>query len=352
MEDKLKLHELVQFDSSLKFIKNSEWPEEILAISALDSLSFNSLVFIKNLKFLQKLKAHLEQAISLKVGVIIEEKFFLTLEEEIKSDLEKLSWAATTSNVAHCLALMSKPFYDRKMRGINTQVDGRQMGTTDIHPGAYVAQNVFIGEHVKIGNNVEIMPGAVIHSWSEIGEGTKIFSNVTVYPFTKIGRDCRIHSGTVIGSDGYGYTFRNGHHLKIWHMGGVEIHDDVEIGSNSSIDMGTFSPTIIGTGTRIDNLVQVAHNVKVGRGCIICGQSGIAGSAVIEDFVVLGGRAAIGPDAFLGMGTQVAGGAKVNEGAIWPSGSKLGGHPARDLKEWMRGVAYLRAKSLKERLKD
>jgi UDP-3-O-[3-hydroxymyristoyl] glucosamine N-acyltransferase len=131
-------------------------------------------------------------------------------------------------------------------------------------------------------------------------------------------------------------------------MGGVIIHDGVEIGSNSSVDMGTFSPTIIGPGCIIDNLVQIAHNVKLGRGCVLCGQSGVAGSAVLEDFVVLGGRAAIGPDSHIGMGTQVAGGAKVNESAIWPAGSKLGGHPARDLKEWMKGFAYLRKVSLKE----
>ena len=348
----MKLHDLLKIDSSLKFVKNSEWPEEILAISSLDYLSENSLVFIKNLKFLQKLRTNIEKATSLKVGVIIEEKFFLSLESDLKSDLEKLPWIATTTNVALSLTFISKPFYDLKMRGLNTQVDGRQMGTSDIHPRAYIAQNVFIGEHVKIGANVEIMPGAIIHSYSQIEDGTKIFSNVTIYPFTKIGKNCRIHAGTVIGSDGYGYTFYNGQHVKIWHMGGVEINDDVEIGSNTSIDMGTFSPTTIGTGTRIDNLVQVAHNVKIGKGCIICGQAGIAGSAVLEDYVVLGGRAAIGPDALIGMGSQVAGGAKVNEGAIWAPGSKLGGHPARDLKEWMRGVAYLRNKSLKEKSKE
>ena len=193
------------------------------------------------------------------------------------------------------------------------------------------------------------MPGTVILPHSEIGDNTKIFSNVSIYPFTKIGKNCRIHSGTVIGSDGFGYTFHQGNHVKIWHMGGVDIRDDVEIGSNSSVDAGTFSPTIIGSGTRIDNLVQIAHNVKLGRGCVICGQAGIAGSAVLEDYVVMGGRAAVGPDSFIGMGTQIAGGAKVNESANWPAGSKLGGHPAKDLKEWMKGVAYLRTMSLKEK---
>lgn len=348
----MKLHDLQQFDSSLKFVKNSEWPEEILAISALDGLLPNSVVFVKNAKFFQKLQPHISKAQELKIGLIVDEKFFNLVNAELKAEMEKLPWIATTGNVAMSLTLLSKPFYDRKMKGINTQVDGRQMGTTDIDPSAYIAQNVFIGEHVKIAKGVEIMPGCVIMPHTEIGENTKIYPNVTIYPFTKIGKDCRIHSGTVIGSDGYGYTFNQGKHVKIWHMGGVVIQDDVEIGSNSSVDMGTFSPTVIGSGTRIDNLVQIAHNVKVGKGCIICGQCGIAGSTVLEDYVVMGGRAAIGPDSHIGMGTQIAGGAKVNEGAVWPAGSKLGGHPAKDLKEWMKGVAYLRTMSLKEKTKE
>lgn len=348
----MKLHDLQKFDSSLKFVKNSEWPEEILAISALDGLLPNSVVFIKNAKFLQKLVPYISKAIELKIGLIVDEKFFNLVTAELKSEMEKLPWIAVTGNVAMSLTHLSKPFFDKKMGGVNTQVDGRQMGTTDIDPSAYIAQNVFIGEHVKIAKGVEIMPGCVILPFTEIAENTKIYPNVTLYPFSRIGKNCRIHSGTVIGSDGFGYTFNQGQHVKIWHMGGVVIQDDVEIGSNSSVDMGTFSPTVIGSGTRIDNLVQIAHNVKIGKGCVICGQCGIAGSAVLEDFVVMGGRAAIGPDSHIGMGTQVAGGAKVNESAIWPAGSKLGGHPAKDLKEWMKGVAYLRTMSLKEKSKE
>ncbi len=348
----MKLQDLIKFDSSLKIVKNSEWPEEILAISALDGLTNQSMVFLKNAKFLKKFEANISNAISMKIGAVVDEKFFNLMSADIKNELQKLPWIAVTSNVANSLTALSKPFYDKKMGGLNTQVDGRQMGTTDIDPSAYIAQNVFIGEHVKIGSKVEIMPGSVILPHSEIGDNTKIYPNVTIYPFTKIGKNCRIHSGVVIGSDGFGYTFNQGQHVKIWHMGGVVIHDDVEVGSNTSIDMGTFSPTIIGPGTRIDNLVQIAHNVKMGRGCVICGQAGIAGSVVLEDYVVLGGRAAIGPDSHIGSGSQLAGGAKVSEGAIWPAGSKLGGHPAKDLKEWSRGIAYLRMMSLKEKSKE
>jgi UDP-3-O-[3-hydroxymyristoyl] glucosamine N-acyltransferase len=344
----MKLSELLKFDPSLKIAKNSEWPEEILAISALDGLLPNSFIFIKNGKFLEKFLPYMEKALSLKLGLVIDEKFYAMMSADFKVKVDSLAWIITSPNIALSLTTLSKPFYDLKMKGINTQVDGRQMGTTEIDPTARISQNVFIGEHVKIGANVEILSGSTILPHVTIGDNTKIYPNVTIYPFTTIGKNCRFHSGVVIGSDGFGYTFHQGQHCKIWHMGGVIIHDGVEIGSNSSVDMGTFSPTVIGPGCIIDNLVQIAHNVKLGRGCVMCGQSGIAGSAVLEDFVVLGGRAAIGPDSHIGMGTQVAGGAKVNESAVWPAGSKLGGHPARDLKEWMKGFAYVRKMSLKD----
>ena len=348
----MKLSELLKLDPSLKIEKNHEWPEEILAISSLDHLSPQSLVFIKNAKFLQKFQALLDVAITSKVGIVVDEKFYGLMNSEIKASLQKLPWIATSPNIALSLTVLSKSFYDLKFNGLNYQVDGRQMGTTQIDPTARISQNVFIGENVTIGENVEILAGSVIMPNVVIGAFTKIHPNVTIYPFSQIGKNCRIHSGAVIGSDGFGYTFHQGQHKKIWHMGGVVIGDNVEIGSNSSIDMGTFSPTVIGEGCRIDNLVQIAHNVKLGRGCILCGQSGIAGSAVLEDFVVLGGRAAVGPDSHLGMGTQVAGGAKINESANFPAGSKLGGHPARDLKEWLKGLAYVRKMSLQENAKE
>lgn len=345
----MKLNELLKFDLTLKLVKNPEWPEEILAISALDGLYENSFIFIKNGKFLEKFLPHLEKAREQKLGLIVDEKFYSLMNADYKAQIDTLPWIATSPNVPLTLTVLSKPFYDLKMKGMNSQADGRQMGTTEIDPTARISQNVFIGENVKIGANVEILPGSVVMPNVTIGENTKIHANVTIYPFTTIGKNCCFHSGVVIGADGFGYTFHQGQHKKIWHMGGVNIHDDVEIGSNSSIDMGTFSPTVIGAGCRIDNLVQIAHNVKLGKGCVLCGQSGIAGSTVLEDFVVLGGRAAVGPDSHIGMGTQIAGGAKVNESAIWPAGSKLGGHPARDLREWMKGFAYVRKMSLKEK---
>ena len=348
----MRLQDLISIDPTIKLIHPQEWPGELLAISALDDLQSQSIIFIKNAKFLKKFEAKLDEAKTLKIGVIVDEKFFGLMGQESKTSLQSLPWIATSPNVALSLTLLSKPFYDLKMKGLNTQVDGRQMGTTEIDPTAMIAQNVFIGENVKIGAGVEIMPGSVIMPMVEIGAGTKIYPNVTIYPFSKIGKNCRFHSGTVIGSDGFGYTFHQGKHLKIWHTGGVVIHDDVEIGSNSSVDMGTFSPTIIGEGTRIDNFVQIAHNCKIGKGCVLCGSSGMAGSATLEDYVVIAGKAGIGPDAYIGKGTQVAGSAMVTDGDIWAPGSIIAGHPARDYKEWMKGLAYVRKLSLQEKSKE
>ena len=178
----------------------------------------------------------------------------------------------------------------------------------------------------------------------EIHEGTEIFPNTVVYRNVKIGKHVRIHGNCTIGADGFGYNFKNGEHLKVWHMGSVIIHDHVEIGAGTCIDSGTFSPTIIGAGSKIDNLVQIGHNCRLGKGVILCGQSGLAGSCSLGDYVVLGGKAAVGNGVTVGKASQIAGNAGVisNIG----DGVVVGGFPARDIKEWMKGVAYVRKHSL------
>ena len=167
--------------------------------------------------------------------------------------------------------------------------------------------------------------------------------------FSKIGNSCRIHSGTTIGSDGFGYHFKNGEHHKIWHFGGVVIEDNVEIGANCSIDQGTFSPTFIQSGVKIDNLVQIAHNVNVAPGVILCGQVGLAGSSEVGAFSVLGGKAGLADGKKIGQASQVAGAGMVLSDI--GEGSKVGGHPARPLNEWLKGVAFLR-RAIKEKNKE
>ena len=278
--------------------------------------------------------------------VIFQEDFLSTVESEVEDILkDALGWAKV-ENVPLAISALSKPFYDFVQEGLNNEIDGRKLGSVKIDPTAKIAENVFIGSDVVIEEDVVIHSGVSILSQSSIGKGTIIYPNVTLMSKTKVGSEVRIHSGTVIGSDGFGYNFDAGVHKKVWHMGGVVIGNDVEIGSNSSIDQGTFSPTVIGDGSKLDNQVQVGHNVHLGRGVILCGQVGVAGSTVIEDYCVFGGQAGVAPDIRIGAGSQIAGGAGVT--GTLDKGSTVAGHPARPVKEWLRANATLRKLSLKK----
>ena len=169
-----------------------------------------------------------------------------------------------------------------------------------IYPFAYIADGVVIGD------DTVIMPGAFIGEGTKIGKKCLIFPNVTIREGISIGDRVIIHAGTVIGSDGFGYVFEKGDHYKIPQVGGVIIEDDVEIGSNVSIDRATIGNTIIRRGTKIDNLTQIAHNVSIGEKSLIISQVGIAGSTEIGDFVVLGGQAGIADHTTIASGTMVA----------------------------------------------
>lgn len=169
-----------------------------------------------------------------------------------------------------------------------------------IYPFAYVS------EHAVIGEGSVLMPGTFVGSSSTIGRQCLLYPNVTVREGVTLGDRVIIHSGTVIGSDGFGYVFEQGEHYKIPQVGGVIIEDDVEIGSNVSVDRATTGNTIIRNGTKIDNLTQIAHNVTIGQKSLIVSQVGIAGSTDIGDFVVLGGQVGIADHTTIASGTMVA----------------------------------------------
>lgn len=187
-----------------------------------------------------------------------------------------------------------------------------------IHPTAIIVKTAKIGKDVNIGpyaiieDEVQIQDGSTIGAGSFVGFKSKIGKNCLVHPNVSImqktvmGDRVIIHSGTVIGSDGFGFASDNGVHEKIPQIGIVEIDNDVEIGSNVTIDRARFNRTFIDAGTKIDNLVQIAHNVQIGKNCLIVAQAGIAGSAVIEDHVVIGGQVGIAGHITIGAGTMVA----------------------------------------------
>lgn len=338
----MKLNMFKNYESKFELKSDIDVDSNISGITDLVDLKNEHIVFIKNAKFLAQF---FSSTVESKIGCLVEQKFFETLNNEELEKLKMKAWfVATVPDVNLAMSFISKPFYDEKFSGCNDVVDGRQMGTSSVHPSVWIAQGVFIGENVKIGADVKIHPGVVLMSGVEIGENSEIYPNTTIYRNVTIGNNVRIHANCSIGADGFGYNFGGGVHHKVWHTGGVIIEDNVEIGANSCVDSGTFSPTRIGAGTKIDNLVQVGHNVKLGRGVVLCGQVAIGGSTTIGDYTVLGGSVAVANGISIGKGVQVAGRAGVTSNI--EDGEVVGGFPARNIKEWMKGVAYLRKVSL------
>lgn len=190
-----------------------------------------------------------------------------------------------------------------------------------VDPTAHIGAFCRIGAGAKIGANVVMGDCCQVGDRVEIGDNTRIFPRVTFYPGVKIGKRARIHSGTVIGADGFGYVLDQGVHVKVPQIGSVIIHDDVEIGANVTIDRGAIDATEIGRGTKIDNLVMIAHNVKIGENCILVSQVGIAGSTELGNYDVLAGQ--VGIAGHLKLGNQVTIGAKagvmnnIPDGQIW-----------------------------------
>jgi len=162
-----------------------------------------------------------------------------------------------------------------------------------IDPTAHVGPHCVIEEKVRIGPGSVLRGGNFVGADCQLGEQVHLFPNVTLYARSELGNRVRIHSGTVIGSDGFGYVLDGGIHRKVPQIGNVIIGDDVEIGSNVSVDRGALGPTKIGKGTKIDNLVQIAHNVVIGEHCLVVGQAGIAGSSQLGNYVVLAGQVGI-----------------------------------------------------------
>ncbi|HKD21134.1 MAG TPA: UDP-3-O-(3-hydroxymyristoyl)glucosamine N-acyltransferase [Rhizomicrobium sp.] len=209
----------------------------------------------------------------------------------------------------------------------------------------------------RLGAGVELAPGAIVGPGAEIGERTRIGPNTVVGRGVAIGRDCEIagnvtlgHAllgdrvqilpGVQIGQPGFGFASGAAGHVKIPQLGRVIVQDDVEIGACTTIDRGALGDTVIGEGTKIDNLVQIGHNTRTGRHCIIVAQSGISGSCELGDFVVLGGQAGVADHVRLGEGARVAAKSGLPPGD-YPGGQDYGGYPVRLAKDWRREVAAL-----------
>jgi UDP-3-O-[3-hydroxymyristoyl] glucosamine N-acyltransferase len=224
--------------------------------------------------------------------------------------------------------------------------------------GTGVSPGAFVHASVRLEAGVVVDPGAVIGPGAEIGAGTVIGPQAVIGPQVKIGRNCSIgpcasvthalvgdrviiHAGARIGQDGFGYVRGPNGHVKIPQLARVIIQNDVEIGANTTIDRGGSRDTVIGEGTKIDNLVQIGHNCIIGRQVIIVSQTGVSGSCVIEDYAVLGGQVGLADHVTVGEGAMLGARSGVIGGNI-PARARWGGFPARPLREWLRGAAVLR----------
>lgn len=282
-------------------------------VAALDAADESAISFFTNVKYKEQLRFS-------KAAACI-------VQAEHRSIAPEGMDVIIAPNAHYAYALIAALFYPAET-DIQTQAiaDSVQMGK-DVQLG----EGCVIGEHVVIGDRVRIGANTVIGKGVVIGNHVTIHAQVTV-SHALIGNYVTLFPGVRIGQDGFGFATYQGRHVSVPQLGRVIIGDYVEIGANSTVDRGAGPDTIIGEGSRIDNLVQIAHNVEIGKGCILVSQVGVAGSSVLEDYVVLGGQVGVAGHLRIGMGTQVAaqGGVIQNMGP----GQVLGGTPTVPIKQW------------------
>ncbi len=288
------------------------------------------LVFFENRKYLRQLTNTRARACILSTAH----------EGELPDGLAVLSTPAPYAAFARALSL----FYPDALRSKAAATAADQGGklvhpTAQIGEGAIIESGAIVGQEAIIGPGTIIAAGAVVGFRVVMGADCYLGAGACV-THALIGRDVIIHSGARIGQDGFGFAMSGKGHLKIPQIGTVIIGDNVEIGANSTIDRGSLSNTVIGEGTKIDNQVQIAHNVVIGRHCIIVAQSGIAGSSELGDFVVMGAHSGILGHIKVGSGAQIAGMAHVKSDV--EPGARMGGTPARPFHLWAREVAAVK----------
>ncbi len=216
-----------------------------------------------------------------------------------------------------------------------------------IADSAHVAPDCYIGAHSVIGSNARIGPGCIIYDGSHIGdhavigEQTTVHPHVTIYPNVQIGARVILHAGCVIGADGFGFVLTGEHYEKFPQVGTVRIEDDVEIGVNCCVDRAALGVTIIGKGTKLDNLVHIAHNCLIGKHVVIAAQTGLAGGVVVEDYAVIGGQVGVGEKATIAAKAVVGSGAGILSFQKVRAGEPVWGTPARPLRQHLKGLAHV-----------
>lgn len=305
---------------------------EISGVASIGMAGADHLVFVEDEK-------HLASALKSNAGVVVAGEFAATMDAQkplLIIDQPKLAFARAAN-------LLSDPQQarDRPVRiGPTAVVDA----SAQLEIGVVVDERAVIGADALVGEGTRIGAGCVIGCGVKIGEGCMFYPQVTVYPGTSVGDRVTVHAGAVLGSDGFGYVRdrKTGRYEKFPQVGRLVIEDDVEIGANTTIDRGALEETRIGRGAKIDNLVHIGHNCRIGENVVIAAQTGLSGSVVIENNVVLGGQVGIGEHARIEEGVMLGG-----QGGVLPNkilrgnGVAFWGTPAQPVREYLKQLAAL-----------
>jgi len=297
-------------------------------VSSIENANENSIVFLSEKKFLKSLDKS-------KARVVITTK---NLSKFCKNNI------LITDNPYLLFAKISQIF-NKNLKNEYEVHDSVITYTNSLSEKLHIEPNVVIGKNVILGDDGYVGANSYIGNNVKIGKNATIYANVTIYKDVEIGDNIIVHSGTVIGSDGFGYALEKNNWVKIPQVGSVRIGNNVEIGSNTSIDRGTLDNTLIGDGVKIDNQVQIAHNVKIGNNTAIAGCVGIAGSAKIGKNCMIGGGAGIQGHIEICDNTQITGMTKVSSN-IKEAGIYTSGTPLMHNKKWLRNA--VRFKNLNE----
>ncbi len=289
---------------------------DIEGFATLQSAKPSNIVFFNDPKLKEKLK-------ETKAGVVL-------TEEKYKELVPESSIVLVCDNPHLYMAKASRFFVKKAF----------EEGEYIVSDKATVSGSSFIGKDTQIEEDVVIHPNVTVGANVKIEKGSVIYPGVTIYDDTRIGQNCIIHAGVVLGGDGFGYAHTDtGEHIKIYHSGNLVLEDDVEIGSNSTVDRAVFGSTVIKKGTKIDNLVQIGHNCELGEGCIIVSQAGLSGSTKLGRNVIMGGQSATAGHLEIGDFAVIAARGGVSKSI--KGGKTYGGFPLMLQKDWLKKQAKI-----------